>query len=61
MTHKHVTFGHLFMIKDERKELAFIKQHYAYPKKPFSTDQHVMFVNVVEDYGLGGHPYIMIY
>ena len=60
-THKHNPFGHdWFMIEDERKELAFIKKHYAYANKPFSTDQHIMFVNVVEDYGLRGYPYIHI-
>ena len=29
-----------------------IGNHYSYPKKPFSSDQHIMFVNAVEDYGL---------
>ena len=36
-------------IKTERK---FLRHHYEFPRKPFSSDQHIMFVNAVEDYGL---------
>ena len=51
-THKHIPFGHHYMTKTQEKELSFLQNHYNYSKKPFSSDQHIMFVNAVEDYGL---------
>ena len=48
-------FGHFYMTKTKKFEIGFLQKHYSYPKKPFSTDQHIMFVNAVEDYGLGEH------
>ena len=51
-THKHIPFGHLYMTKYQELELTFLKNHYNYSKKPFSSDQHIMFVNAVEDYEL---------
>ena len=53
--HKHIPFGHLFMAKSQKVEATFLGNHYFYSKKPFSTDQHVMFVNAVEHYGLQDH------
>ena len=49
--HKHVPFGHHFTAT-KKDELIFLEKHYGYPKKPFSTDQHIMFINAVEDYGM---------
>ena len=54
-THKHMPFGHFYMTKTKKFEIGFLQKHYSYPKKPFSTDQHIMFVNAVEDYRLGEH------
>ena len=48
-------FGHFYMTKTKKFEIGFLQKHYSYPKKPFSTDQHIMFVNAVEDYRLGEH------
>ena len=50
-THKHCPFGHFYMTDNMKTEREFLKKHYDYPKKPFSTDQHIVFVNAVEDYG----------
>ena len=50
-THKHCPFGHFYMTDNMKTERNFLKKHYDYPKKPFSTDQHIVFVNAVEDYG----------
>ena len=47
--HKHVPFGHHFTAT-KNDELIFLEKHYGYPKKPFSTDQHIMFINAVKDY-----------
>ena len=47
--HKHVPFGHHFTAT-KNDELTFLEKHYGYPKKPFSTDQHIMFINAVEEY-----------
>ena len=33
--------------------VGFVQKHYEQPNKPFSSDQHLMFINVEEDYGLG--------
>ena len=54
-THKHNPFGRFYMTEDMNTERLFLKRHYAYPKKPFSSDQHIMFVNAVEDYGFEEH------
>ena len=55
-THKHNPFGcYLGMTKDMNTERKFLRHHYNYPKKPFSTDQHIVFVNAVEDYGFEEH------
>lgn len=54
-THKHNPFGRYYMTEDMSTERKFIKRHYEYPKKPFSTDQHIVFVNAVEDYGFEEH------
>ena len=51
-THKHIPFGHFYMTKSQESELQFLQNHYNYSKKPFSSDQHIMFVNAVEDYEL---------
>ena len=50
--HKHMPFCNHYMAKTQLTELIFLKDHYNYSKKPFSSDQHIMFVNAVEDYGL---------
>ena len=54
-THKHNPFGRYYMTEDMKTERKFLKHHYGYPKKPFSTDQHIVFVNAVEDYGFEEH------
>ena len=54
-THKHNPFGRYYMTEDMNTERKFLKHHYGYPKKPFSTDQHIVFVNAVEDYGFEEH------
>ena len=54
-THKHNPFGRYYMSEDMNTERNFLKHHYDYPKKPFSTDQHIVFVNAVEDYGFEEH------
>ena len=54
-THKHNPFGRYYMTEDMNTERKFLKHHYDYPKKPFSTDQHIVFVNAVEDYGFEEH------
>ena len=54
-THKHIPFGHFYMTRTQKSEIEFLKNHYKYPQKPFSTDEHIMFVNAVEDYGLDGY------
>ena len=54
-THKHNPFGRFYMTEDMNTERLFLKSHYAYPKKPFSSDEHIMFVNAVEDYGFEEH------
>ena len=54
-THKHNPFGRYYMTEDMNTERKFLKHHYNYPKKPFSTDQHIVFVNAVEDYGFEEH------
>ena len=54
-THKHIPFGHLYMAKSQKVEAKFLGNHYVNSKKPFSTDQHVMFINAVEHYGLQDH------
>ena len=54
-THKHNPFGRYYMTEDMNTERKFLKHHYDYPKKPFSTDQHIVFVNAVEDYGFEDH------
>ena len=50
-THKHCPFGHYFMTYDMKTERKFLRKHYDYANKPLSTDQHIVFVNAVEDYG----------
>ena len=54
-THKHTPFGNYWMTEDMQTERTFLMRHYGYPKKPFSTDQHIVFVNAVEDYGFEEH------
>jgi hypothetical protein len=54
-THKHNPFGRYYMTEDMNIERKFLKHHYDYPNKPFSTDQHIVFVNAVEDYGFEEH------
>ena len=54
-THKHNPFGRYYMTEDMNTERKFLKHHYDYPNKPFSTDQHIVFVNAVEDYGFEEH------
>ena len=54
-THKHNPFGRYYMTEDMNTERLFLKSHYEYPKKPFSSDQHIVFVNAVEDYGFEEH------
>ena len=54
-THKHNPFGRYYMTEDMSTERKFLKRHYEYPKLPFSTDQHIVFVNAVEDYGFEEH------
>ena len=54
-THKHNPFGRYYMTEDMNTEREFLKRHYDYPKKPFSSDQHIVFVNAVEDYGFEKH------
>ena len=40
-------------MKFSRKKI--LEQLYSYPKNPFSSDQHIMFINAEEDYGFKEH------
>ena len=48
-------FCNHYMAKSQKAELTFLESHYTHSKKLFSSDQHIMFVNAVEDYGLENH------
>ena len=54
-THRYNPFGQYWMTEDMSTERKFLMHHYDYPKKPFSTTQHIVFVNAVEDYGVKEH------
>ena len=40
------------LTESKRAEIEFLQKHYEYPEKPFTSDQHIMFINAEEDYGL---------